>query len=448
MFEADANIVGARLLVGNDLIEGGISIEEGKITKIGKTSSLPRAQQNYNAKGLVAIPGLIDTHVHLRDLQLAYKEDFYTGTCAAAAGGFTTVLDMPNNVPPTNSAANLRLRRDAAIGKIVTNLGFHAGLVGDPTELEKMRDMGAYSFKLYLNDAQAAIDTNSDPAITDAFSTCALLKIPISVHAEDRATIEERMSKFKGKPLRLEDYSYVHGPDAEFKGVKRILEITGKSGATVHLCHMSLASSIDVIKGARSVHMQVSCEATPHHLLLSKKNQDELKGWALSDPPLRDLQEVRNLWKEFLSLEFTTIASDHAPHSLAEKSSPDAREIKPGMPGLETTLPLLLTKVSQGELSLSKVVELLAHRPAKIFGLQGKMGLTEGADADITLIDLEKEYVIDPEKFHSKARYSPFAGYRCKGQVSKVIVGGQMVFENGEIVAPPGVGQVLERAPG
>jgi len=255
------------------------------------------------------------------------------------------------------------------------------------------------------------------------------------------------MLKFKGKPLKLEDYSYIHGPEAEFKGVKRVLQIAGRSGATVHLCHISLASCLDAVKGARSIHIQVSCEATPHHLLLSRRNQEELRGWAMSDPPLRDLQEVKRLWKEFLSLEFITIASDHAPHSLAEKSSPDAREIKPGMPGLETTLPLLLTKVSQGELSLSKVVELLAHRPASIFGLQGKMGLREGADADITLIDLEKDYIINPEKFHSKARYSPFAGYRCKGQVSKVIVGGQMVFENGEIVAPPGVGRVLERAP-
>jgi dihydroorotase len=147
--EVEVNIVGAKLLLGNELLEGGISIEEGKIVKIGKESSLPKADKIYNVKGLLAIPGLIDTHVHLRDLQLSYKEDFYTGTCSAAAGGFTTVLDMPNNIPPTNSAINLRIRRDEAITKVIVNVGFHAGLVNNQSEIQKMSSMGVYSFKLY-----------------------------------------------------------------------------------------------------------------------------------------------------------------------------------------------------------------------------------------------------------------------------------------------------------
>lgn len=446
MFEADANIIGVRLLVGNDLVEGGVSLEGGSIAKVGKEPNLPKAGNTYDAKGLVAIPGLIDPHVHLRDLQLAYKEDFYTGTCAAAAGGFTTVLDMPNTVPPTISAANLRLKRDAAIGKVVVNVGFHAGLVEDQSELQRMNSLGVFSFKLYMNQALPQLDTDDKPAPTETLSTCAMMKRPVTVHAEDRATIDMRSEEFRGKPLRIDDYLYIHGPDAEIKAVRSILEIAGKSGATLHLCHISLGPSIEAIEEARLNGIKISCEVTPHHLLLSRNDLERFGGWALSDPPLRDFQETNNLWKALLNLDLIAVASDHAPHDLAEKRSQDAREIKPGIPGLETTLPLLLTRVNRGELSLAKLVEVSAERPAKIFGLGKKGRLTEGADADITLLDLNREHVVDPDKFHSKARYSPFAGQKCQGGVSRVFVGGQIVYDDGEIVAPPGTGRILEAA--
>jgi len=446
MLEADTNIIGARLLVGNDLTEGGISIEDGKIIKIGKRSNLPKAGQSYNVKGLVAIPGLIDSHVHLRDLQLSYKEDFYTGTCAAAAGGFTTVLDMPNNVPPTNSVANLRLRRDAAVSKIVVNVGFHAGLVNDEAELRGMRSLGAFSFKLYMNNPEAPINVDSEAELTSALSTCGLLKMPVTIHAEDRETIEKRLKEYHGKSLGIEDYAYVHGPEAELKAVKRALEAAGASGATIHLCHITLASSVAVIKEAKDRGIAVSCEFTPHHLFLSRKAMEQFGGWALSDPPLRDAQNARALLKELSSTPFVIVASDHAPHNLAEKSSQDAREIIPGIPGLETTLPLMLNHVKKGDLPLSRLVEVLAERPARIFRLRGKGVLTEGSDADITLLDLDSEHTIDPEQFHSKSRYSPFAGMKCKGRVSKVFVGGQLAFDNGEITTPAGTGRVIEAA--
>jgi dihydroorotase len=444
MFWADLNIIRSRLFVGNDLVEAGIAIEEGKIIKIGNESSLPKAEQTLNAKGLVAIPGLIDTHVHLRDLQLSYKEDFYSGTCAAAAGGFTTVFDMPNNLPPTNSASNLRLRRDAAANKIVTNVGFHACLVEDQTELQRMCAMGVHSFKLYMNDANSPIDTTDDSALKDVFSNCASMNVPITVHAEDREIIEKRLAGFRGKPLRPEDYSMIHGPEAESRGVERILEVTSESGETVHVCHVSLTSSINAIEKSRNIGTKVTCEITPQHLLLSRSDLERFGGWALTDPPLRDPRESKGLWKSLSDLSFITIASDHAPHSLPEKSSPDAREIRPGIPGLETTLPLLLTKVNRGELSLKQMIECLAERPARIFRLQGKGRLEERADADITLIDLNSEHTIDPQKFHSKAKYSPFAGQKCKGKASKVFIAGQLVFDEGEVIVPPGTGRILE----
>ena len=440
--EVEVNIVGAKLLFGNELLEGGISIEEGKIVKIGKESSLPKADRIYDVKGLLAIPGLIDTHVHLRDLQLSYKEDFYTGTCSAAAGGFTTVLDMPNNIPPTNSATNLRLRRDQAITKVIVNVGFHAGLVNNQSEIQKMSSMGIYSFKLYMNNRHSLIDIEDDASIAESFSICKINNVPITVHAEDRITIEQRMNDFKGKQIELEDYCFIHDSDVEEKAVKRIIQIAEQTGATIHICHISNSSTINQIEEARIRGVLVTGEITPHHMILSKNDLKKLGGWALMDPPLREMNETENLWNG-LSKEFITVASDHAPHSLLEKSSKDIREIIPGIPGLETTVPILLTKVSRGRLSLSTIPKILAERPAKIFGLKGKGVLSEGSDADITIIDLKKEFVIDPEKFQSKARYSPFAGENCVGCVSKVFLAGNMIFENGEVLAPPGSGKVL-----
>ncbi|MEM4251589.1 MAG: dihydroorotase family protein, partial [Candidatus Bathyarchaeia archaeon] len=444
MLEADLNILGVRLLVGDELTEGGISIEDGRIVKIGKRPNLPRAGERLDAKGLVAIPGLIDCHVHLRDLELSYKEDFYTGTCAAAAGGFTTVLDMPNNQPPTNSAANLRLRRDMAAGKIVVNVGFHASLVGDEAEQRRMRALGAYSFKLYMNSPEAGVDVEVEAGLTDALSACGLMKVPVTIHAEDRGTIQARLAEYQGRPLGIEDYTYIHGPEAEVKAVRKALRAAAAAGAKIHLCHITLASSVEAVKEARAQGGAVSCEFTPHHLFLTRKVMEEYGGWALSDPPLRDNQNARTLLRELSTVPFAIVASDHARHTLPEKCSQDAREVKAGFPGLETALPMMLTQVSRGGLRLSKLVEVMAERPASIFNIRGKGMLSQGSDADIALLDLDREYKIDPERFHSKSRYSPFAGLKCKGGVSKVFVKGELVYEEGEVTAPPGTGSLLE----
>ncbi|MGQ9542561.1 MAG: dihydroorotase [Candidatus Bathyarchaeia archaeon] len=444
MYQADTNIVGVRLLVGDELVEGCISIDDGKILKIGKEPNIPRAERTYDARGLIAIPGLIDAHVHMRDLQLAYKEDFYTGTCAAAAGGFTTILDMPNTIPPTNSASNLRLKRDAAINKVVVNVGFHAGLAEDLRELQKMASFGAFSLKLYMNEFDSRWGAYNVKDIKDLFKECSSLRLPITVHAESGLEIQRRVDRFRGRPLSIEDYCRIYSPEVELEAVNRILNLSDGSDVKIHLCHLTLTSSLKAVQEARLRGIEASCEVTPHHLLLTRRDLHRIGGWALSDPPLRDPKEVQGLWAGLSTLDFLIVASDHAPHSLMEKSSSDAREIKPGIPGLETTLPLLLSRVGSGGFSLRRLVEVLAEKPAETFGLKGKGRLSEGFDADIVLIDLNKEHVVNPEDFHSKARYTPFIGWRCRGKVAKVFLEGRLIFDDGEVIAPPGSGRILE----
>jgi dihydroorotase (multifunctional complex type) len=181
--------------------------------------------------------------------------------------------------------------------------------------------------------------------------------------------------------------------------------------------------------------VEVTCEVTPHHLFLDTKSPlRRERGFALMVPPLRTHKDTRALWRAMLRSEIDIVASDHAPHTLEEKTSKDVWSIRPGLPGLETTLPLLLTKVHRGELTLTRLVQLLAEKPADIFGLQGKGRLEVGMDGDLVLIDPEARSKIDSSKFHSKAHFSPFDGFRCVGQPVTTIVAGHVVYDRGEVI--------------
>jgi dihydroorotase (multifunctional complex type) len=213
-----------------------------------------------------------------------------------------------------------------------------------------------------------------------------------------------------------------------------IIDLARRTTSKVHICHLSTERSLREISAARKKGVKITCEVTPHHLLLDKTALKREGGFALMMPPLRKLSETRALWRAMLRSEIDIVASDHAPHTLEEKTSRDVWSIRPGLPGLETTLPLLLTKVHRGELTLTRLVQLLAEKPAHLFGLQGKGHLAVGMDGDLVLIDPEARSTIDSSKFYSKAHFSPFDGFKCVGLPAMTIVAGHVVYHRGEIV--------------
>src|SRR6266566_3452756 len=371
----------------NGFTRGSILIENGRIKRIARRI-IDNGVETINASGLKALPGLIDVHVHLRDMELAYKEDFATGTAAAAAGGFTTVLDMPNTVPPTDSARRLVEKQKVAAQKTHVNVGFHAAAV--------------------------------------------------SVHAEDPAT-RENTSRADG----FEEAAEARSPLLETRAVDRLWRIQKKTRCSVHYCHLTLRSSLrKIIASSKS-----TSEVTPHHLLLSKKLLSTLgwRGWMV--PPLRAEETRRSLLKSTLAGLPSAIASDHAPHTIKEKDQP-ASKSPPGVPGLETTLPLMLTLVNRQQMPLSLLVKLLSENPARIFGLKSKAKLRKGADGDLVLVDLKKKSKIDSSKFFSKAKFSPFDGFKTQGAVHSSIVSGKVVYKEGEIVTREGSGSVLRSGSG
>jgi dihydroorotase len=442
----DTVLNNAKIFTRGSIVEAGIAIDKGKIVKIAKDTNLPPASTKINLKGHITLPGIIDPHVHLRDQQLAYKEDFFTGTSAAASGGVTLVVDMPNNKPVTMDSFSLKERMRLAEKQVLVNVAFNAAFPKTLEEIAEVVKAGAVGFKVYLSSRIGGIDVDDDEVLVAALREAAVRGVPVAVHAEDRKIIEERKREMEtAKRKDAEAYVRAHPPEAEVQSIQRVIRLVKKSGVQVHFCHLSSALGLNAVLTAKKAGLPVTCEVTPHNLLLSSEQYRRSGFFALTDPPLRTREDVSALWSALKRGFIDVIASDHAPHTIEEKNVDSVWGAKPGVPGLETTLSLLLTQVNEGRLSLAELVKRTAEEPAKIFHL-GKRGfLEEGNWADLVVVDMKREYEIDSSCFLSKARYSPFDGMRVKGKAVKTFVNGRLVMDEGLIVAEAGVGEVVSR---
>jgi len=428
-------VTDVKILIGEELVEGGISIQNGRINRIGKTALLPKSDTSIDGKGLIAIPGLIDAHVHLRDMELTYKEDFSSGTLAAAAGGFTTVLDMPNTKPLTSSDDKLREKTERAKATIHVNVGFYAALAESAIELRRMVRAGAIAFKLYMNEPNPEAWHHDQLRLLSSLEECASLGVQVACHAETGAQVAKIQTECQAEGKNsMRDFLRAHAPEFEAEAVRTIISLARRVRASVHLCHITTRRALREISMARRTGTAVTCEATPHHLLLDQKDLSRKGGLAVMVPPLRKMSDARALWRSLVRGQVDLVASDHAPHSLKEKTAADVWAVKPGIPGLETTLALLLTKVNRREISLTRIVQALAQNPARIFGLRRKGRLAAGMDGDFVLIDPKERFKIDSSTFYSKARFSPFDGLECVGRPVMTIISGRIVYDRGEIV--------------
>ncbi|MDH4221170.1 MAG: dihydroorotase family protein [Candidatus Bathyarchaeota archaeon] len=434
----------AKIYTRGRIFEAGLAIDDGRILKIAKETNLPSASTRMNLKGHVTLPGLIDPHVHLRNQQLAYKEDFFSGTAAAAAGGVTLTIDMPNNKPVTMDSISLRERMRLAERRAVVNIAFYSVFPQKLEEVPSIVKEGAMAFKLYMSEKIGGLDVDDDKLLLQAFNRIANMGVPVAVHAEDRKILETRRREMEKTGRKdVEAYVKTHPPEAEARAIRRIVQLAKKCGVRVHFCHVSSAVGLNAFSTAKKDGLPVTCEVTPHHLLLSLEHLKRYRTLALTNPPLRTRKDVIALWGALKQGLIDALASDHAPHTLEEKEVESVWDAKPGIAGLETTLPLLLTEVSEGRLTITDLVRLTSEKPAEIFNLRNRGCLEEGNWADIVVVDMNRKYKIDASNFHSKAKYSPFDGWRVKGQPIKTFVNGQLVMDEGEIVAKPGTSQII-----
>jgi len=423
-----------KILVGEELTTANILLEDGKIKEISKLKPTSTPDSKIKADRLVALPGMIDAHVHLRDLELSYKETFETGTQAAASGGYTTVLDMPNTKPPTTTSGRLGEKISQAEGRLYSNVAFQASLTTDLTELSRMAKQGAIAFKLYLNKALQTFDSSDRLSLRTALQGAKENGAMVTVHAENGDMIHQiQQENLDRGRTSVRDFLNAHPPQAEVTSVRMVVGMSREIGVRIHICHITLPASVKLVRATPDA----SCEASPQHLLLNRAAFRKFGTLAICVPPIRTEVERRELWTMFRKGDVDILASDHAPHTLQEKTQTNAFQAASGIPGLETSLPLMLTQVSRGKLSWRRLVEATASRPAQIFHLTKKGTLEKGFDADIVLINPKAKSTIDPKNFVSKAKYTPFKGFRCIGTATHTIVNGVLVAEHGKIVGPP-----------
>lgn len=348
---------------------------------------------------LVKLPGLVDPHVHLRDPGQTEKEDFSTGTKAALAGGYTTVLDMPNNKTPIFTQDALSVKIKTAEKKIFCDIGFYFGTVGDNLdEFDKVKNK-VFGLKVYLNKTTGNLITDKN-----------LLEKIFSAWTNDSPIL-------------------IHAIDDTLDFVISVLE---KNPRPVHIVHASSRHELTQIIKAKQKNLPITCGVTPHHLFLNENDLKALGPFGMMQPPLHSKRDVDFLWENLRYID--VIESDHAPHTKLEKEGATAPF---GVPGLETTLPLLLTEVRNKKITIDDVVRLCSENPRKIFHVPDNNSYIK--------VDLERKWIIKNEDLQTKSAWTPFDGWKVYGKIEKVFLRGELVFDNGNFKNPPGNAEVLRR---
>lgn len=409
-----------KVVTPSGIVEADIGVSAGKIAQVGKISESASAEKDCT--GLFILPGLIDMHVHFRDPGFPKKEDFASGSAAAAAGGVTTIIDMPNTNPPILTCEALEEKRKIAVSKSIVNFGFFFGLTYDNFE-EIKRAPNIAGIKVYMGSSTGDLLVQDIHVIEKLFQ---LGKFVI-VHAEDENIIRANAEKYKD----AQDpsvHSLIRSPAAAYEAVKSVLHLAKKYEARVHITHVSTVDEVEELRKFQGP--LVSCDVTPHHLYLTQNAYAERGNFVKVNPPLRTNKDRQALWKGLRDGVITAIASDHAPHTKEEKEQ-SYSNAPAGAPGVETELALLLDSVNHGELSLLDIAKLTSENPAQLLGIKGKGKIEAGFDADLVVVDINKEMEVGANGFFTKCNWSPFSGWKLKGWPILTMVGGQSVFENG-----------------
>ncbi len=401
--------------------------ENGKIEKIGNNLTADKA---IDLHGKLLLPGLIDPHVHLRDPGATHKEDFFTGTSAALAGGVTTILDMPNNSPPTVSQQRVDEKQRTAQRKSVCDYGFYIGATND--NAQEAQQSSAIAMKIYMGATTGDLLVENEEALNRHFST---FKRTIVVHAEDNTCLKQAASCAEHLP---ENHNKLRPPKCAEMCLNKAITLAEKHGKKLHVAHTSTGAEVELVKKARQRGLRISCEVTPHHLFLTEEKTREIGNYAKVNPPLRSKADQQALWNNLQFID--CIATDHAPHAQEEKEKP-YDEAPSGLPGLETTLPLLLDAFSKKRISLEEIIRLTSFGPVNIFGLKNKGEVSPGFDADLVVVDLDKETLVCGEEMQTRCKWSPFEGVKLKGKVVQTFLGGKEAFDGENICVKPGGGK-------
>jgi dihydroorotase len=406
---------------------GGVAIHGGKIVRVGDVSGFS-AERTIDARGLPLIPGLIDTQVHFREPGLEHKEDIESGTRAALHGGVTSILEMPNTVPATVDERALLDKLERASGRAWCHYGFFVGATGEnDSELARLENSpGCPGIKIFMGSSTGSLLVDRDEILERVLRN-GVKRCPI--HAEDEARNRERKSLLSPHPSAAE-HPFLRDAESARLATERILSLSARTGRPVHILHVSTADELPLIQAAKSCGLGTTCEVTPQHLaFFAPECYERLGSHVQMNPPIRAREHGQALWKGLGEGLFDVFGSDHAPHTLAEKAKPYP-DSPSGMPGVQTTLPVLMNFISEGRLSLFDVVRMGCENPASLYRISHKGHIREGFDADLVVVDPDWARTVDKPLLQSKCGWSPYEGMVLKGWPRWVIVNGTLAVKD------------------
>ncbi len=445
-----------RIVLPTGILDGWIGVANGKIAALGSGDPLESSSTLVDdLSDYVILPGIIDTHVHIRYPGHPEREDFITGSAAAAAGGVTTILEMPISVPPTWNVDLFEKRINMARGRSYVDIGFYAaGGYQAISHIEALAEAGAVGYKIFLHRPQKgrehefeglwAVETGQ---IYQAFETIAKTGLKACVHAEDDELLHYRQTQLE-EQARIDPMAHVDGHPvlAETLSIQRALMIAERTGTRLSICHLSSGSGANLVRQAKARGLSVTAETCPHYLVRVDTDMLEYGAYAKINPPLRSRNEQDRLWEAVTDGTIDFIGSDHAPYTLEEKERGrnSIWDAPAGCPGLETSLPLLLSFVIQGRLTWTALAQLMAMRASQEFGLRSKGSIEIGKDADFAVVEM-KPRTLSADTMQTKSRQTArlYDGQTVAGYVVKTYVRGALVFEQGTIVGQASHGQIV-----
>lgn len=423
------------LLTGGTIVnetaraQADVAIRDGRVVAIGAPGSLGDAAEAVDVTGLHLIPGAIDMHVHFREPGYTHKEDWETGSQAAAMGGVTTVFEMPNTHPPTRSAKEFR-EKQALAQKSCVDFGIYGLLAEDNIgELPGLIETGANAFKCFMGNTFGNLPSPSTGAMLEGFEIIARSGLRISLHAETASIMAWRQAKLEAAGLNAPLCHIAARPEiVAIEAVARAAILAEWTGARIHVLHISSAGELRPLAEAKARGVEITGETCPCYLFLDSSDYDRVGSVIRVNPPVREKKDAAAIWKALQSGVVDMIATDHAPHMPEEKTNDIIWKADCGFPGVETQMPLMLTEVAAGRMTLEHYVRISSANPARAFGLWPMKGrIAVGAHADIAAVDLGRAEVIGAARLHSRGKVTPFEGRQTTGAPVHTLVRGRFV---------------------
>lgn len=434
-----------------DVFPGGVTVTGGRISRVVEGTPSLEARNTIDLRGKWLLPGLVDGHVHFNEPGREEWERYRTGTKAAAAGGVTTILDMPlNSTPPTINVTELKRKRAAVQSEAVVDYAHWGGLVDDNlADLRALHDAGVVGLKAFM------ISGPDFPRVDDDLIYAGMEQVRqlgnlVAIHSENEyvtAFLARRLQTAGRRDLRAWPES--RPPFQELEAIQRALFWAEVTGARLHIVHVSIAAGIRAARQAKQEGVMVTVETCPQYLMLDLDDYERIGPRAKCAPPIRSRAQVEALWECVLAGQIDTIGSDHSPCTVQDKAigDTDIWQAWGGISGIQTMLPGLLTEgVHKRGLALSRLTRMVSANPARIFGLYPRKGtIRPGSDADLIVVDPDKSWRLAAEDLHYRNRHSAFTGFQFQGAVEQTFVRGVSVCEQGAIKVEPGFGQLLKR---